>query len=485
MVARVKRELARRSGVTVLAALAFVLATLHLTVRLDREMVDVWDESIYATSALEMRASRAWAVTTFQGAVDYFNSKPPLNVWLIVGAFDLFGVGLVPLRLPAALAAWLTILVVFRWTRQVSGRAQAALAALVLATTYPFLYVHAGRTANTDAPLALVVTLVFVVLWRARTDARAAVWLGPLAAAALMLKGPGALGFIVPMLAADGAARWRSGSFDRVWLRRLFTGGLLGALPVVAWAIARWQSDGWTFLTRLVAHDVLNRATTGIEGHAEPLHYYLLVLLRHHYDWLTVTVVALAVAPVVLRRAWAWMGRDADLHARLLVAGWLAGTVLVPTLVPTKLAWYLTPFYPGAAVLTGLAVHTAWQALREAGHRGRAHAVVAMTVAAVLVVEGRLVYRSVVMLDLDRSAQGLLIAHADLVRGARVFATACPYPEAFLARVAGGTCVPAADVATARRAAVAGDLWLDAATADVPGLAVIGRNRRTSLHRLP
>jgi hypothetical protein len=204
VVARLKRKLARGSGVTVLAALAFVLATLHLTVRLDREMVDVWDESIYATSALEMRASRAWAVTTFQGAVDYFNSKPPLNVWLIVGAFDLFGVGLVPLRLPAALAAWLTILVVFRWTRQVSGRAQAALAALVLATTYPFLYVHAGRTANTDAPLALVVTLVFVVLWRARTDARAAVWLGPLAAAALMLKGPGALGFIVPMLAADG-----------------------------------------------------------------------------------------------------------------------------------------------------------------------------------------------------------------------------------------------------------------------------------------
>ena len=73
---------------TALTVLAFVLATLHLTVRLDREMVDVWDESIYATSALEMRESRVWAVTTFHGAVDYFNSKPPLNVWMLVGAFD-------------------------------------------------------------------------------------------------------------------------------------------------------------------------------------------------------------------------------------------------------------------------------------------------------------------------------------------------------------------------------------------------------------
>jgi 4-amino-4-deoxy-L-arabinose transferase-like glycosyltransferase len=485
MTARAERQQARGRGVTALTVLAFVLATLHLTVRLDREMVDVWDESIYATSALEMRDSRVWAVTTFHGAVDYFNSKPPLNVWMLVGAFDLFGVGLVPLRLPSAIAAWLTILVVYRWTRQVRGPATAALATVVLATTYPFLYVHAGRSANTDAPLTLVVTLVFVTLWHARRDPRSAVWLGPLGAAALMLKGPGALGFVVPMLVADVAARWRSRPFDRVWAGRLIAGGVLGAVPVVAWAIARWRVDGWTFLGRLVAHDILNRASTGIEGHAEPLHYYVLVLLRHHYDWLTVTVVALAVAPVVLRRAWAWLARDGDAHARLLVAGWLAATVLVPTLVPTKLAWYLTPFYPGAAVLTALAVHEAWRTLHAAGHRRRAHALAALAVAAVLVVEGRLVYRSTVKLDLDRSAQGLLIAHADAVRGARVFATACPYPEAFLARVAGGTCVEAADLTAARRAAVTGDLWLDSAAADVPGLVGLGRNRRASLYRVP
>ena len=484
MAARAEQQ-ARGRGVTALTVLAFVLATLHLTARLDREMVDVWDESIYATSALEMRESRIWAVTTFQGAVDYFNSKPPLNVWLIVGAFDLFGVGLVPLRLPSAIAAWLTILVVFRWTRQVRGPATAALAALVLATTYPFLYVHAGRSGNTDALLALVVTLVFVTLWRARTDTRAAVWLGPLAATALMLKGPGALGFVVPMLVADVAARWRSRLFDRAWAGRLITGGVLGALPVVAWAVARWQVDGWTFLGRLVAHDILNRASTGIEGHTEPLHYYVLVLLRHHYDWLTVTVVALALAPVVLRRAWAWLTHDGDVHARLLVSGWLAGTAIVPTLVPTRLAWYLTPLYPGAAVLTALAVYEGWRTLGAAGHRRRAHALVALVVAALLLVEGRLIYRSTVMLDLDRSAQGLLIAHADAVRGARVFATACPYPEAFLARVAGGTCLATATAATARRTAVTGDLWLDGATADVPGFVVLGRNRRASLHRVP
>jgi hypothetical protein len=45
--------------------------------------------------------------------------------------------------------------------------------------------------------------------------------------------------------------------------------------------------------------------------------------------------------------------------------------------------------------------------------------------------------------------------------------------------------VATADAATARRAAVTGDLWLDGAAAEVPGLVVLGRNRRASLHRVP
>ena len=260
---------------------------------------------------------------------------------------------------------------------------------------------------------------------------------------------------------------------------------MLGAVPILIWAIARWRVDGWRFLGRLVSYDIVGRATAGVEGHAEPVHYYLLVLLRHHYDWLAVTVLALVLAPAVARRAWRWLTADGEAHARLLVAGWMAATVVVPTLVPTRLAWYLTPFYPGAAVLTALAVHQAWQTLRVGGHRRRAGAVMALAVIATCVAEGRLAYRSLVMLDLDRSAQGLILAHQDTVDGARVFAATCPAPEAFLAAAAGGACVTAADAAAARRLARPGDLWIDAPAAIVPGFERLGVNRRASLHRVP
>ncbi|HUU35921.1 MAG TPA: glycosyltransferase family 39 protein, partial [Vicinamibacterales bacterium] len=414
-----------------------------------------------------------------------FNSKPPLNVWLLVGAFDLFGVGLVPLRLPAALAAWLTILTVFVWSRREAGPAVAALATLVLATTYPFLYVHAGRTANADAPLTLVVTLVFVVLWRARRSIQDALWIGPLAAAALLLKGPGAIGYLAPLVASDLIARAVTSRVTWPWLWRVLAGGMIGTVPVALWAVARWRFDGWQFLGRLVSYDVIGRVTAGVEGHGEPLYYYLLVLMRHHYDWLAATVIALVLAPAAAAKGWRWLVRDGDLHARSLVCGWLVATAVVPTVVSTRLAWYLTPFYPGAAVLTALAVSHARHTLDAAGQRARATVVVGLAVAALLLAEGRLAYRSFVMLDLDRSAQGLIITHAHRLPGARVFAATCPQPEAFLTAAFGGACVAVPDLAAARRRARSGDLWLDTAAADVSGFESLGRNRRASLHRRP
>ena len=120
-------------------------------------------------------STAAGRVTTFQGATDYYNSKPPLNVWLIVASFQAFGVGLVALRLPAVICAWLTVAATMWWSRRAFGDRVALLATLVLATTYGFLYVHSGRTANADAPMTLAVTLTAITVWAAR----GAPWLMP------------------------------------------------------------------------------------------------------------------------------------------------------------------------------------------------------------------------------------------------------------------------------------------------------------------
>lgn len=463
---------------------ALLVTALNLGVRLDREMVDVWDESLFAAHALDMHQSRQWVVTTTGGEVDYYDTKPPLNSWLVATSFDLFGVGLVPLRLPSVLAAAGTVLTVFIWARSVLGMAVAAWSVLVLSTSYPFLFVHSGRTANADAPLALLVTLMFVVLWRSSTTPRQLAGVGPLVAAAIMLKGPAALGFMAPLVVAGAVAQMRHRRPRSAWVTPLAVGGVAGVLPVALWALARWQFDGWRFLGPMVDYDIVQRATTAIQGHDETWHFYVDVLLRHHYDWLVLTGAAVLLAPKALRQAWQRVS-NAHPDGALLIGAWAVATWLVPTLLPTKLAWYLTPFYPGAAVVTALAVHDGWRQMRDERQHRRAAAFAALVVLAVGVAEGRMIYRSVARIDLHRSPQGLLLAFGDAVRGARVFAAGCPSPEAFLIDAAGGTCVAVANVDDAGLQARPGDLWVDTAPAVAPGFTLLGRNREASLHRRP
>src|SRR3954470_14266452 len=102
----------------VLTLLTLTLAALNLGFRMDSEVVTTWDKSLYATSAAEMVKSGNWLVTTFHGDVDYYNTKPPLNVWLIAASFKAFGISLWSLRLPSFVAAFATIAVLQWWVRR-------------------------------------------------------------------------------------------------------------------------------------------------------------------------------------------------------------------------------------------------------------------------------------------------------------------------------------------------------------------------------
>src|SRR5262245_41457372 len=100
-----------------LASLVILLAALNAFGRIGQETITEWDESLYATSAAEMVQSGNWIATTFNQELDYYNSKPPLNVWLIALSFKMFGVSIVALRLPSAIAAVSTVVLLIWWLR--------------------------------------------------------------------------------------------------------------------------------------------------------------------------------------------------------------------------------------------------------------------------------------------------------------------------------------------------------------------------------
>jgi 4-amino-4-deoxy-L-arabinose transferase-like glycosyltransferase len=241
------------------AILVLALAAVNLFFRLDREVVTEWDEALYAISAAETARNGNWIGTTFGGTLDYYNTKPPLNIWLIALSFKAFGINLVTLRIASALAAWLTVLVLMLWARRTFGATTALLGGMVLSATYGFIYVHSGRSANTDAIFTLLVLLTVVTLWSARYHPWRLAWLGPILAAVFLLRG---MAVLMPLILAAtvlvvggrqvGQRRWPA----------LTAALLLAIVPVGAWAWARWRLDGWQFLGPMFHYDFVARAAT-------------------------------------------------------------------------------------------------------------------------------------------------------------------------------------------------------------------------------
>jgi 4-amino-4-deoxy-L-arabinose transferase-like glycosyltransferase len=410
----------------VLAVLA--LAAFNLTFRLGRESLTEWDGSLYAHSALEMIESGDWVGTTFYGALDYYNSKPPLNVWLIALSLATFGSSLVAVRAASILSAWLTVLVLLVWAGRRFGPAVGLLSALVLATCFGFLHVHSGRTANPDALLTLLLLLVVVTLDAARDRPWPLVWLGPLLAGVFMLKG---LAVLMPLLLIAAMEAKRRAGWRRRW-PPLAVAGALSAAPVLAWAVARFQIDRWMFLERLVVQDFVALTTTVLDGQSGSPFFYLNILQKHQYDWMIAALTAVVLFPPAswapVRRALAFWRSGNDLG--MLLGAWTLIALVVPTLMQTKLPWYLNPFYPMFALGVGWVL---WYGLSRTGFPAHHRPLfVAMIVVASVVAEAKLVWYSYAHRGLERSVQGLLLDEAERVRGSRVYKRSWDRAETFV-----------------------------------------------------
>ena len=409
-----------------------MLAAFNLVFRLSNEVVTEWDESLYAINAWEMLKSGHWITTTFGGALDYYNTKPPLNVWLIALSFKAFGVSLVSLRITSVVSAWLTVAVLQRWLRQTAGAGAAILASLILATCFPFLYTHAGRSANTDALFALLILLAVVTSWAGQTRPWRLVWLGPILGATFLLKG---MGVLMPIAIVGAVELWHLlRRHQRRWTP-LVLAIVLAGVPIASWIWARWQIDRWTFLDRLFNYDFVQGTTTALEGHEGAPWFYLRLLVGTGYAWLAAGVAACVLCPVPWRRSikslMFWRSHTAR---RMLLGLWAALTLLIPTVMRTKLPWYLNPFYPVFAAGVGWVIARAIASSETMAVPWRRWVLIGSLAIALAASEGHLVWYSYHNRDLGLSVQGTLLRMRDQLTGRRVFRDTWANGDIFVGR---------------------------------------------------
>jgi len=457
------------------------LAAFNLFFRLGSEFVTDWDESLYAISSSEMLRSGDWIGTTFLGSLDYYNTKPPLNIWMLGIVFKTFGTNLVALRLVSAGSALLTVAVLMAWVRRAIGSGVALMSGLVLATSFAFLHVHAGRSANTDALFTLLVLLTVVVLWASESREWLRVWLGPLAAAIFMLRG---MAVLMPMALIAGTVIVRRGRRVSSWWPAIVAVALF-VLPVGAWVIARYQLDQWSFLQLVWSYDFVARTTRVIEEHPGGPLYYLDILQKHQYDWLIAGGAAMLLYPLPWRRIRASVAAWRTHRLATVVAVWIGATLLMPTVMRTKLPWYLNTFYPVFALGVGAAVVHAAKAAHAANSGvWRRYALALVVVVMFGVAETKAIYYSYRYRDIALTDQALMLDQRERLSGHQLFRMADDRAGIFVARDVVGAVPRYADNEKAFLAASRpGDLWITGREISHPDIELLETMGRFRLYR--
>ena len=307
---------------------------------------DLWapDEPFFGEGAREMLIDGQWLVTHVNGVVN--SHKPPLFFWLIaLFSLPLGAVTEFTARLPSALAALGTLVLVMRLGRRWFGPRTAALAGSLLATSYMFW--DKARWSQIDSLLCFLIWVALSAFadWRSGDAGgrRAGALFWCAAALAVLAKGPVGLllplGIVIVFLAVER---------DYGSLRRFapFLGPVVFVLVTGSWAMAAtlWGPADYSVIGALREHFV-ERGMHGMH-HVQPFWYYSERLPLSLLPWTGLLPGALVVA---------WRNRR---HSEGLRLSMVAAVFVVVffSISTEKRDLYVLPAFPAIALMMAVLV---------------------------------------------------------------------------------------------------------------------------------
>lgn len=335
-----------RSTSAVAGIVAAVCLFLLFSIGIDRIPVTDRDEARFAQASKQMAVSGDLVDIRFQDSTRY---KKPVGIyWAQTAAshaLDAVGSNEIWVyRIPSVIAATLACVALYWAGLPLVGSAAAAIAALMLATT--FLLQAEARLAKTDAALLLTVILAMGALARAWLGQERGFWTAGIfwtaLAAGLLIKGPVVFG---PVLSA---VLWIALVQRKIsWLKGLRPlHGLAWMLALaLPWYIAIiWKSEG-AFLVDSIGRDFTAKIASAQESHGAPPGAYLLTIWFTAWPW-CVLIPAAVIA--------AFKARHTPRVAFLI--GWIVLMWVLLEFVPTKLVHYPLPVFPAVMLLSASAL---------------------------------------------------------------------------------------------------------------------------------
>jgi 4-amino-4-deoxy-L-arabinose transferase-like glycosyltransferase len=351
---------------------------------------DLWDrdEPRNAGCALEMQQRGDWVTPVFNGELR--THKPVLLYWLMMVAYSAFGVGEFAARFwSAALGVGIALCTYAIGRRLFDGRV-GLWSGIAVSTS--LLFCVASRAATPDALVMFLSTLSIAIYvygtfctadaerssqstrpqqrttgnwfpenWFVVASLYAVMGLGVLAKGPVGVVLPcaviGMFLLIVRLPAQDAAKSTQLPTIVRaftpkhflqtLWSMRPFTAVIVTLAVAAPWYIwVGMRTDG-EFLRGFFFEHNIGRAMRPMEGHDGGPLFYPIAILVGFFPWSVFALPLVVDAVSRVRRGDPWQ------LGYLLAGCWVGVYLVLFSLAKTKLPSYVTPCYPGLALLTG------------------------------------------------------------------------------------------------------------------------------------
>ncbi|MFL6214943.1 MAG: ArnT family glycosyltransferase [Blastocatellia bacterium] len=303
------------------------------------------DEPRYAEIAREMFASGDWISPRLCGCLWF--EKPALVYWMSALGYRVFGVNEFAARLPVALAATLTALLLYFVIRRLASPRMAWMTALVLLTSV--MFIGYARVAAPDMPLAATMALALLSGFLATQVSgrrRTLLWMVSFAAMGLAMLAKGLAGVVLVALILAFYFMWMRRTRFINW-REMVIGTIIFLIVTATWYVPVTMRHGWPFIYEFFIRHHFERFTSNEFGHPQPFYFFLPIAFAGIAPWSAFLLPAI----VRLRRL---QPRDNRRDALVAFAWvWAAVIVIFFSFSGSKLPGYILPAFPALAIIVG------------------------------------------------------------------------------------------------------------------------------------
>jgi 4-amino-4-deoxy-L-arabinose transferase-like glycosyltransferase len=333
--------------IQLLCAIIIVAATCWIILfnKLDAAPIRTWDEVRLANNAIEMVEGGNLLVTYHNGEPEFWNTKPPLMIWLEALSVQALGIESLAFRLPAALAALATVILLFTFLyRQLREPWTPLLACVLLLATEGYVLDHGVRNGEYEGLLTLWILAYGLSFYRFM-HSRDGKWIWVTAlfvTLGVFTKGVQAL-LPLPGLVIYAAV---AGRLRDLLTRRSTYLSAFAALILIAAYYAGRESLQPGYLLAVWDNELLGRYTDIVEGHRGSFWYYFIDMKF----WTPLTLLALPALFIMSAQ-----GKRVAVFAIVVAASYL----IVISFAKSKLLWYEIPAYPFLAMFVAVSFR-AW-----------------------------------------------------------------------------------------------------------------------------